>query len=272
MNKVFSLNRKDLNTLNLANVKIDVESGNPYRNAGTGKFGFELPGVSILMGKSFLKGMNTEAKNALANRVKITNARQMGIRQDESTGELIVVLANDGRIIDSFTLPPPDPVEGNSPDTGPETQGERGKPYEAAFDQSDEILRDAILDAARNLNLGEEQVIAAVEARIGRELTDAEKFQLGEEITRQRIEDLVQYLYSNSTDENTDGIVRIRTPRGYLRRTFAGLDKVQAEKVLNRLKAMGLDDETIDNKIISGMSKKLKKELGYVKEEQKNEG
>lgn len=269
-NRTFSLKRT--RSENYANVKIAVESGNPYRNAGTGKFGFELPGVSILMGKQFLKGMDAGLKNILANRVRYTNARQMGIRQDETTGELIVVLATEGRVIDTFTMAPPSPVEGDSPPAGSGPPSNTGKPYVAAFDQTDEILRDAILDAARNLNLNEDQVIVAVEDRIGRELTDAEKHQLGEEITRQRLEDLIQYLYTNSTDEKTDGKVRIRTPRGYLRRTFAGLDKVQAEKVISRLKAMGLDDETVDNKVIAGMPKRLKNELGKVKDEQINEG
>jgi hypothetical protein len=41
MGKTFSLHREQLEELNLANIKIDVKSGNPYRNAGTGKFGFE---------------------------------------------------------------------------------------------------------------------------------------------------------------------------------------------------------------------------------------
>ena len=258
--KGFSLTREK--TLNLANIKIDVESGNPYRNAGTGKFGFELPGVSILMGKRLLKGMPTEAKNALANRVRYTNARQMGIREDEATGELIVVLATEGRILDTFSMPPPQPVEGDSAPEGTGPPSNTGKAYKAAFDPADEILRDAILDAARNLNLDEDQVIAAVEDRIGRELSDAEKHQLKLEVDRQRLEDLVQYLYTNSTDDNTNGMVRIRTPRGYIRRTFAGLDKVQAEKVIGRLQAMGLDDETIKNRIESQMPKRLKREMG----------
>lgn len=267
MTKLISLNRNG-KRINLANIQIDVKSGNPYRNSGTGKFGFEIPGVIVIMGKRYLKGMPTEARSALANRVKLFGAREMAIKPNPETGELQVVLSTEGRILDNFTLPMSDPAEGQKPPREDGTEPQRGKKFEAAFDPADELLRDAILDAARNLNLDEDQIVAVVEKRIGRELTDAEKYNLRLEIDRQRLEDLVQYLYSNATDSNTDGMVRIRTPRGYLRRTFAGLDKIKAEKVINRLKAMGLDDETIDNKIKTQLPKRLKRELGIQEKEE----
>jgi hypothetical protein len=262
MGKSFTLNKLDL-----ANIKIDVKSGNPYRNAGTGKFGFELPGVQFITGRRYVEAIDTDAKNALADRVKYTNATEIGIKQDETTGELIVVLFTQGRKLDSFTLPPPSPSEGEKPPESDPAPGETGKPYEAPFSPDDEILRDAILSAARDLNLNDEQIVKAIEQRLGRELSAAEKYNFQQDVMRQRMEDLIHYLdhnlYLKINKNEPGGRVKIRTPRGYLRRTFAGFDKTQAQKVLTRLKAMGWDDKVVEDNIAGFISNKLKKELGY---------
>jgi hypothetical protein len=268
LTKDFSLSRKQLT---LANIKIPVKSGNPYRNAGTGKFGFELPGVQFITGRRFIQGMQTETKNALADRVRYTNATEIGIKQNEETGELTVVLFTQGRKMDSFTLPPPNPEDGPEPDADEPEPGTRGEPYEPAFGREDEEQRDLILRAARDLNLNDDQILAQIEESLGRKLSDAEKQQIREEVTRQRIEDLIQYLDYNlfrKVEKNEPGgRVKIRTPRGYLRRTFAGLDGIQAKKVLTRLKAMGWDDEVVKESVVGFMSNKLKKEIGYETED-----
>jgi hypothetical protein len=198
--------------------------------------------------------------------VRYTGARQMGIKENEN-GDLVVVLGTEGRILDTFSIPSQNPVEGDSPAPEGESAGETGRRYEAAFDPDDELLRDAILDAARNLNLAEDQIVKAVEKRIGRELSDAEKHRLKLEVDRQRLEDLIQYLHSNLDRKlekgEQGGRVKIRTPRGYLRRTFAGLDKTQAEKVFNRLKAMGWEDQELTDHVASTLPRRLKRELGY---------
>lgn len=268
-NKTFSLNRKGLN---LANVKIDVTSGNPYRNSATGKFGFEIPGVAVIMGKRFLRAIDTESRNSLANRVKYTGARQMGIKQNE-TGTLTVVLATEGRILDTFTLPPPLPLREDETAHITATGGEKGQPYEAALDFEEEELRDQILNAARDLNLRESQIESAIEEKLGRDLSEAEKEQLQQEIDRQRLEDLVQYLsynmhrFYNKGEEG--GRVKIRTPRGYLRRTFSGLDKTQAQKVVSRLQGLGWNEEQLEAKVFKYMPKRLRREFGRQEDEDK---
>lgn len=262
--KDFSLKREK--ELNLANIKIDVKSGNPYRNAGTGKFGFEIPGVQFITGKRYMKAMPTETRNALADRVRFTKAREIGIKQDAATGELKVVLFVEGRLLDSFVLPPPDPSDGPKPPKNAPEPGQTGKPYEPAFGQDDEQQRDLILKAARDLNLSDDQIVRQIEENIGRDLSDAEKQQIREEITRQRIEDLIQYLDYNMYRKDKGepgGRVKIRTPRGYLRRTFANLDKTQAQGVLTRLGALGWSEKEIEDNVAGFMSRKLKRELGY---------
>jgi hypothetical protein len=241
-------------TLDFANIRIQVESGNPYRNSNTGKFGYELPGVDVITGKRYLMGMNKEAKNALASRARFTSATQMALKEGID-GEVIVVLANAGRILDKFALPDAMP-------------GEEGEPMEqeSVLDFTEDSLRDSLLYAARNLNLDEENIIKSIEEKVGRELSETEISQLNEEIDKQRLEDLIQYLNVNldrKLREGTKtGIVRIQTPRGYIRRTFSNLDAANTEKVFTRLRAMGWGEDVIEEQIASSLPARLKKELG----------
>ena len=246
-------------SLDLANIRIPVESGNPYRNSATGKFGYELPGVDVITGKRYLMGMNKEAKNALSSRARFTKATQMALKEGLE-GEVIVVLANAGRILDKFALPNAMPIE--------QTEGTDGEPMrqESQLDFNDESLRDSLLYASRNLNLDDESIVKSIEEKLGRELTGTEVQQLNEEIDKQRIEDLIQYLNVNLDrklrDGTKTGIVRIQTPRGYIRRTFSNLDGPTTEKVFTRLRAMGWEENVIEDQIASSLPARLKKELG----------
>lgn len=251
---------EDEETLDFANIKIPVKSGNPYRNVNTGQFGYELPGVDVITGKRYLMGMNKEAKNALASRARFTNATQMALKEGMD-GEVIVVLANAGRILDKFALPSAMPMP-----KAPE--GEEGEPMgqESSLDFNDENLRDSLLYASRNLNLDDESIVKSIEDKLGRNLTGTEKQQLNEEIDKQRLEDLIQYLNVNLDrklkEGSKTGIVRIQTPRGYIRRTFSNLDGPTTEKVFTRLRAMGWGEDVIEEQIASSLPARLKKELG----------
>jgi hypothetical protein len=241
-------------SLDFANVKIPVKSGNPYRNSATGKFGFELPGVDVITGKRYLVGMQKEAKDALATRARFTNATQMALKEG-AEGDVIVVLANAGRILDKFALPNAMP-------------GEEGEPMEeeTVLDFNDESLRDSLLYASRNLNLDDDKIVESIEEKVGRKLSETEKTQLDQEIDKQRLEDLIQYLNVNLDrklkDGSKTGIVRIQTPRGYIRRTFSNLDATNTEKVFTRLRAMGWGEEIIEEQIAASLPARLKKELG----------
>ena len=247
-------------SLNLANIKIAVKSGNPYRNINTGQFGYELPGVDVITGKRYLIGMNKEAKDSLASRARFTNATQMALKEGVD-GEVIVVLANAGRILDKFALPNAMPVP-ESPES------EEGEPMEqeSQLDFNDESLRDSLLYASRNLNLDDESIIESIEEKLGRALTGSEKIQLNNEIDKQRLEDLIQYLNVNLDrklrEGSKTGIVRIQTPRGYIRRTFSNLDAASTEKVFTRLRAMGWGEDVIEEQIANSLPARLKKELG----------
>ncbi len=246
-------------SLDLANVKIPVKSGNPYRNSATGKFGFELPGVDVITGKRYLVGMQKEAKDALATRARFTNATQMALKEGVE-GDVIVVLANAGRILDKFALPNAMPIE--------QTEGETGEPMEreTTLDFNSDSLRDSLLYASRNLNLDDESIVSSIEEKLGRELTGTEKQQLNEEIDKQRLEDLIQYLNVNLDrklkEGSKTGIVRIQTPRGYIRRTFSNLDGPTTERVFTRLRAMGWGEDVIEEQIANSLPARLKKELG----------
>lgn len=247
-------------SLNLANIKIAVKSGNPYRNINTGQFGYELPGVDVITGKRYLIGMNKDAKDSLASRARFTNATQMALKEGVD-GEVIVVLANAGRILDKFALPNAMPVP-ESP------EGEEGEPMEqeSQLDFNDESLRDSLLYASRNLNLDDESIIESIEEKLGRALNSSEKIQLNNEIDKQRLEDLIQYLNVNLDrklrEGSKTGIVRIQTPRGYIRRTFSNLDAASTEKVFTRLRAMGWGEDVIEEQIANSLPARLKKELG----------
>lgn len=246
-------------TLDFANIKIPVKSGNPYRNINTGQFGYELPGVDVITGKRYLIGMDKPAKDALASRARFTNATQMALKEGVD-GEVIVVLANAGRILDKFALPNAMPIE--------QTESTDGEPMEqeSQLDFNDESLRDSLLYASRNLNLDDESIIKSIEEKLGRQLTSSEVIQLNEEIDKQRIEDLIQYLNVNLDrklrDGTKTGIVRIQTPRGYIRRTFSNLDGPTTERVFTRLRAMGWGEDVIEEQIASSLPARLKKELG----------
>jgi hypothetical protein len=250
-------------TEDFANIKINVESGNPYRNSATGKFGFELPGVDVITGRRFLIGMQKEAKDALATRARFTGATQMALKEGQD-GDVIIVLANAGRVLDKFALPNAIAGEDGEPMGSTGEEGTTGQ--EQQLDLNDEILKDSILYASRNLNLDDEGIISSVEERVGRELSDSEKSQLREEVDKQRLEDLIQYLNVNierKLDKGSKvGIVRIQTPRGYIRRTFSNLDAISAEKVFTRLRAMGWSEKIIEEQVAGTLPAKLRNELG----------
>lgn len=242
-----NLDSKGYPKLELA-VAVPTESGNPFHNAATGKFAFAPPGVTIVVGKNLVKEMPSNQRKLLFEKAKITNANQLGVTVDDE-GNLVFNLFRDGRLLHKFAV---------------SQGGEDGNAKETPSEPS-EGERDTIIDAARETNLTGDKLKSFIEERLGVELSDAE-FQLYEQqVVAQRINDLVDYLHTNlrrlEQGEKQTNKVRISTPRGYLRKTFASLDVDTARRVLDRLTARGWNSAVVQERVAEKLPKKLREEL-----------
>lgn len=234
-------------------VKIDVDSGNPYRDPTTGKFSFGIPGVEFRSGQDLFKNLPKATKDAATQRILASGANIVGIK---NLGDKISIVAlKDGRFLDKFTVKIDKPVK----------QGEKEKsqePEKKSLEQLGATERDAIIDAARNLDLTGNKLKQWLEERLNITV-EPETLQYFEELVDyQRIEDLINYLHTNmlrrSDPAQNDKLVRIRTPRGYLRKTFSRLSEDQAREVLERLRAKGWNESEVQDQVVESMPKRLK--------------
>ncbi len=228
--------------LKLSARQVPTESGNPFHNVATGKFAFAPPGVSFIEGGNLLKVIDANARKTLGVRAQRVKANQAAIKI--VNGQTIVVLLRDGRLLDSFSV------------AATQTKGTNIKigddPDEKAF----------ILDAARDLNLEGDKLRKWLEGKFHREITDEEFLELERIINSQRIEDLIQYLHTNLRrklkGESENNMVRIRTPRGFIRRSFSRLEEKDARYVVDRLQLRGWSEKEIQENVISAMPKRLR--------------
>jgi len=240
--------------INFASVKVPTESGNPFHNPFTGEFTFAPPGVKIFEGEDLFRDLSTSSRKVVFDRVALTQANQASARI--INGNLHIVLLRDGRRLDSFGFPPK------------EIQKEDAEARENNVQFPDSKLqitgeiRDAIMAAARDLDLVGGALIAFIEEQVGTKFSREQKKELLRLINEQRINDLIDYLHQNlrkqELNEKDQGKIRILTPRGYIRRTFARLDEIQVQEVLTRLQARGWLESVIQERVVAGLPQRFK--------------
>jgi hypothetical protein len=133
---------------------------------------------------------------------------------------------------------------------------------EVPIEQFSGYEKDVIVDAARNIDLTDSKLEEFLSENLEIEITPEIMTQLVAQVESQRIDDLISYLNSNMMrkDESMDDSksVRIRTPRGYLRKIFSIVNDDQIVDIIDRLEAKGWSKERLDQEVISQMPKRLK--------------
>ena len=244
--KTFSLNRQELN---FSSVKIDVESGNPFRDPRTGKFSFGIPGVRFYAGLALFKNLPKGTKDLITQRILAFGGNVVGLRQ---TGDKVnVVVLKDGRLLGKFS------VDVNSQVVRTEQETSEQEPQTNFSGQE----KDAIVDAARDLDLNDRLLQKFLSDRLSIEIDEQLLSELASQVESQRVDDLISYLDSNMVRKSEDSnarMVRIRAPRGYLRKIFSILDENQVSDIIDRLKAKGWDDSQVNSEIVEKLPTRLK--------------
>lgn len=257
--KTFSLNREEIN---FSSVKIDVESGNPYRDPNTGKFSFGIPGVRFYAGLALFKNLPKGTKDLITQRILAFGGNVVGLRQ---TGDKVnVVVLKDGRLLGKFSVD----VNSQVVRTEQETSQEN---VETNFSSEE---KDAIIDAARDLDLNDQSLKNFLTERLSIEIDEQLLTQLAAQVENQRIDDLISYLDSNmvrKSEESNSRMVRIRAPRGYLRKIFSILDENQVSDIIQRLQAKGWDDSQVNSEIVEKLPTRLKQRFATEGENEQEE-
>jgi len=256
--KIFSLNR---NQINFGSVKIDVESGNPYRDPNTGKFSFGIPGVRFYAGLALFKNLPKGTKDLVTQKILAFGGNVVGLRQ---TGDKVnVVVLKDGRLLGKFS------VDINSQVVKTEENSAQ-KEVQTNFSSQE---KDAIIDAARDLDLNDQLLKNFLSERLSIEIDEQLLTQLASQVESQRIDDLISYLDSNmvrKSEESNSRMVRIRAPRGYLRKIFSLLDENQVSDIIQRLEAKGWQQDQVNSEIIENLPSRLKNK--FVSEGENEQG
>jgi hypothetical protein len=226
----------------LATQRVATKSGNPYHSSLTGEFTNAPAGVLVLKGENLLKLLSPGTKKILADRAKIGKANQLAAEIID--GKLHIVLLRDGKRVHSFSVKP-------------KTQGSNERVKVTP------VIKDALIENARNLGLSDEQIIKNLQEISGVEFSDEQREEILELIKEQRLEDTIAYLHYQlqvRTKERPqdDAILRIAVGRGYFRRVFSQYDEAQTKIILDRLRAKGWGDEILQAAVITKFPKRLK--------------
>jgi hypothetical protein len=227
-------------------VVVPTESGNPFHNPQTGRFSFAPPGVNVIKGGEYLEGIKSDLRKYLFEVSKKSGANQLAIK--DVNGSLQFVLMRDGRHLGSFSA---------------QSQVDKGET--TALSISDPLLRDAIVEAARNPSLTGEKLRAFLSERIGKEIDDEVFEQIQTQIDDQRLNDLIDYV-SQNLHRKLDGIpftntIRLHTPRGYLQKNFSNLTPEQAQEVITRIQHRGFTEEQVQTYVVAKFPKALREKL-----------
>lgn len=250
--------------VNLGTVSIDpdTKSGNPFHNPATGEFTFAPAGMQVLEGENLLKGLSTSTRKIFFNRSAVTKANQVVARI--INGNLQIVLLRDGRKLDSFAVAP------KSADIQ-KARAIEAKGSPGAQLEQDAIIRDAAVDAVRQGIENADELHAFLRSR-NISLSGGVFAQIQELMKGKRLDDLVDYLHQTLLKkhhkENQVDRVRISVGRGFLKRTFAGLDKGETQKVLERLQGRGWTENTLQGTIVTQFPPRLKKIFSVPEKEQ----
>lgn len=228
-------------------------SGNPLHEPGTGRFGTGgrkrtgKPQVRIVVGHDLIAGMD---QKQILSRAQSVAADAIAAQPDPQGVKITFV--RQGVIVDQFIMPTPETTGKNGGGIAPATT----KPPAISEEEWQRRL-DAVRDAARefeDLDVGDLREFFTGRAK--RELTDDELRQLVNDVRRQRLDDLVDAIDTLIRSRTTERLgrsrrhVRVKTPRGWINRTFNNLSDDEVNFVLDRLIFRGFKFEDIQKYVV----------------------
>lgn len=235
----------------LATKVASTKSGNPFHNSATGEFSFAPAGVQILKGGELLKLLSAPSRKTLGDRIKLSGANQLAAQIIE--GKLHIVLLINGKRIHSFAILPKTDAQ----------KAKEGEGKNQAGIEITPVIKDAMIEAARNLGLEDDQIIKFIQDKTGAIIGEEQKQAILDGVQDQRIQDLVDYLDQQLKTRvegapQNDALVKISVGRGYLRKTFSRLDEATTKIVLDRLSGRGWNTPVIQATIVTKFPKRLK--------------
>lgn len=229
-------------------IKSGTGRGNSAHDSFSGRFTFLPPGVQILEGMELAKGLSSATAQLFRDRAKATSANQAVLRV--VNGNLHFVLLKNGKKMNSFAIQPEDVRKGVKQE------------QPARLTDQESI---AIIKLARNLGLSGEKL----KNRINEMFTGIAPDQIQQiehEVDRQRILDLVMYLDQRlrielKGEKITDEEIRIGVGRGFMRRSFATIEKPQLLDIIQKLEGLGWSTDQVNKGLVGKVPKRLKESL-----------
>jgi hypothetical protein len=250
----------------LGSVPVPTKSGNPFHNPLTGEFSFAPAGVLVLGGGDLLKLLSAGTRKVLADRAKIGKANQLIAGFID--GKIHIVLLRDGVRVHSFAVSP-------SQEKGKAQKEGEGNATSGKL-QVTPVIKDALLEAARNLNLSDAELIKFIEEQTGVEIGEEQKQQILDLVQEQRLEDTVRYLHQQlkirvENQPQNDALVTIAVGRGYFRKVFSGYSEEETQIILQRLEGLGWSENILQANIVTKFPARLKKAFAIENKKEKGE-
>lgn len=243
-------------------VRPGTRSGNPWHDPRSGKFANSPPGVNVRGGGDILTNLLNVSKRHISMRAAAIHADGI-LAEPAQDGRVKITLYIGEKPVTSFLVvgqgTPPRQARIEDPKAGVvEDVNHVPSSIPPGVDPEEWGRRmDAVRDAAREIDFLENGDIAEfLQGRIKRPLTDDEIDSFREDVRRQRINDVVDWLdgvlrRQDIMKRRGRRMVKILVPRGYVQRTLAGLHDVELDAILNRLEGRGFDRNRVAENISS---------------------
>lgn len=231
-------------------------TGNPNHGPG-GKFG-EGASLNVVVGKEVVNQLDPSQVKIIADRAQYASANAVGAKAN-SDGSVQVVLFKNATKMDEFTV--------NSPgEAGSQAPGSTAQPLPKPL----AAHKDKIVQAARNLSLKGGKLNSWAQDNT----PEINPQDIHAHVNSQRVDDLVHYLNQSLSQKinsnKLSNTVRIRMPRGFLRQSFANVDKPMLDEILLRLSKLGWSEQQLQDNIVAGLPKRLRDEISKPTEPSKS--
>lgn len=231
-----------------------TNSGNPWFDPSSGRFANGPTGVTIKGGQGLLKNLLNSSKQLISQRVKLLGADGMGAIASKN-GNVIIVLYKGDTVIARFEVaaqstPPKDIKQGH-----PEPDKPTSIPPQVNSDEWNRRM-DVVRSAAREFDEQSlEDVREFLKGKTKRELSENELEEFLEDMKRQRVSDLIDVLDQSirrglALRQRGKRTVKVVPPKGWARRSLAGLSNMDIAEIHRRLQARGLSEEELDSHLI----------------------